>query len=88
MWNASFELTLWGCVISICCVGFESLDVVFELNDCAWNVGLYQLSDKCVYVYCVKYLLISSATVIVRTGDQFGRIPYLRCCLLCVVPSL
>ena len=22
MWNASFKLTLFGCVISICCVGF------------------------------------------------------------------
>ena len=32
-------------MISIC-VGFESLDVVCDkLNDCAWNVGLYQLSD-------------------------------------------
>ena len=29
------------CVLSICCVGFASLDVVYdELNDCAWNVGL------------------------------------------------
>ena len=27
------------CVISICCVGFASLNVVcYELNDCAWNV--------------------------------------------------
>ena len=34
--NASFKLTLFGCVISICCVGFASLDVVCdELNDCA-----------------------------------------------------
>ena len=41
MWNASFKLTLFGCVISICCVGFASLDVVCdELNDCAWNVCL------------------------------------------------
>ena len=40
-WNASFKLTLLGCVISICCVGFTSLDVVCdELNDCAWNVCL------------------------------------------------
>ena len=40
---------------SICCVGFASLDVFCEeLNDCAWNGGLWQLSDKCVYVYCVK----------------------------------
>ena len=34
-----FKLTLSGSVVSICCVGFASLDVVFdELNDCAWNV--------------------------------------------------
>ena len=37
----SFKLTLSGCVVSICCVGFASLDVVCdELNDCAWNVCL------------------------------------------------
>ena len=35
------KLTLFGCVISICCVGFASFDVVCdELNDCAWNVCL------------------------------------------------
>ena len=35
----------------ICCVGFASLDVVYdELHDCAWNGGLQQLSDKCVHV--------------------------------------
>ena len=55
MWNASFELTLRACVISICCVDFAFLDVVCdELNDCAWNLGLYHLSDKCVYVYYVE----------------------------------
>ena len=33
------KLTLTGCVVSICCVGFASLDVVcYEPNDCAWNV--------------------------------------------------
>ena len=42
-------------MISICCVGFASLDVVCdELNDCAWYLGLSQFSDKCVYVYCVE----------------------------------
>ena len=41
-------------MIYICCVSFAALDVVSgELNDCAWYLGLYQLSDKCVYVYCV-----------------------------------
>ena len=39
--NASFKLMLYVCVVSICCVGFASLDVVCdELHDCAWNVGL------------------------------------------------
>ena len=46
VWNASFKLTLSGCVVSICCVGFSSLDVVRdELHDCAWNVCMYQLSN-------------------------------------------
>ena len=41
--NASFKLTLYGCVVSVCCVGFASIDVVcYELNDCAWNIGLWQ----------------------------------------------
>ena len=30
LWNASFKLTLFGCVVSICFVGFASLDVVFD----------------------------------------------------------
>ena len=39
---------------SIFCIGFASIDVVCdELNDCTWYLGLYQLSDYCVYVYCV-----------------------------------
>ena len=46
LWNANFKLMLSGCVVSICCVGFTSLDVVCdELNDCAWKVCLWQLSD-------------------------------------------
>ena len=41
MCNASFQLTLSGCVVSICGVGFASLVVLCdELNDCAWNVCL------------------------------------------------
>ena len=41
LWNASFKLTLFGCVNFICCVCFASLDVVCdELNDSAWNVCL------------------------------------------------
>ena len=34
--NASFKLTLYGCVVSVSCVGFASLDVVYdERYDCA-----------------------------------------------------
>ena len=66
-----------GCVVSICCVGFTTLDVVCdELNDCPWNVCLYQLSNECMYVYCVKMLLISSATVIVRVGGAIWLNPF------------
>ena len=54
-----FKLTLFGCVISIGCVGFASLDVVCdELNDCAWNVCLWQLSDKLCMFIVSKALLI------------------------------
>ena len=42
-------------MIYIWCVGFASHDVVYdELNYCAWYICLYQISDKCVYVYCVE----------------------------------
>ena len=55
MRNSSFKLTLHGCVVTVCSVGFASFDVVCdELHDGAWNVGLYQLYAYCVYVYCVK----------------------------------
>ena len=41
-----FSIDFVWCVISICCVGLASIDVVCdELNDCVWNVCLYQLSD-------------------------------------------
>ena len=73
MWNASFKLTLFGCVISICCVGFASLDVVCnELNDCAWNVCLISV---CMFIVS-KALLISSATVIVRAGGAIWLNPF------------
>ena len=76
-------------MIYICCVGFASLDVVCDkLNDRAWNVGLYQLSDKCVYVYCVEsFAHIECYSDFWRRGDIWLN-PLLRCCLLCVVPSL
>ena len=30
LWYASFKLTLSGCVVSICCVGFASLYIVSD----------------------------------------------------------
>ena len=69
MWNASFKLTLSGCVVSICCVGFASLDVI------AMNLmivpGMFVcssfLNSVCMCIV-LKALLISSATVIVHAG--------------------
>ena len=73
MWNAGFKLTLFGCVISICCVGFVSVDVVCdELNDCAWNVYLISV---CMFIES-KALLISSASVIVRAGGAIWLNPF------------
>ena len=41
MLNSVGEKTPPGCVVSICCVGFASLDVFCDkLNDCVWNVYL------------------------------------------------
>ena len=72
-----FKLTLFGCVIYICCVGFASLDVVCdELNDCAWNVCRSSfLISVCMFIVS-KALLISSATVIVRTGGVIWLNPF------------
>ena len=77
MWNASFILTLSGCVVSICCVGFASLDVVCdELNDCAWKfVCSSLLISVCMFIVS-KVLLISSATVIVRAGGAIWLNPF------------
>ena len=59
MWNASFKLTLFGCVISICCVGFASLDVVCdEPNDCA---GMFVCSS---FLISVCRFIVSKATVL------------------------
>ena len=42
-----------------------------------------------VFMFMVsKALLISSTTFIVRAGGSIWSNPLLRCCLVCVVPSL
>ena len=89
MSNASFKLTLSGCVISICCVGFTSLDVVCnELNDCAWNVVC---SSFLISVYMFIVLKLCSYRVLQGLFAQrkpFGYTSLLRCYLVSVVQSL
>ena len=77
MWNASFKLTLFGCVISICCVGFASLDVVCD--DFMIVPGILVCSSFLIRVcICIvpNALLISSATVIVRAGEAIWLNPF------------
>ena len=65
MWNPSFKLTLSGCVVSICCVDFASLDVVCD-----------ELIISVCMLIVSKALLISSATVIVCTGGAIWLNPF------------
>ena len=69
MWNASFKLTLFGSVISIFCLGFASLDVVwmYLLIVPGMFVCSSFLISVCMFIVS-KALLILSATVIVRVG--------------------
>ena len=77
MWNASFKLTLFGCVISICCVGFASLGVVWdELNVVP---GMFVCSSFLISVFMFivsKALLMSSATGIFRAGGAIWLNPF------------
>ena len=79
MWNASFKLTLFGCVISICCVGFASLDVVCDPMNLMILSGMFVCSSflisVCMFIVS-KALLISSATVIVRAGGAIWLNPF------------
>ena len=66
MWNPISKFTLYGCVVSVCCVGFTSLGVVCD----ELNIGPEMLVCSS-FLICVgmlvlsKALLISDATVIV-----------------------
>ena len=79
MWNASFKFTLFGCVISICCVGFASLDVVCDVCDFMIVPGMFVCSSflisVCMFIVS-KALLISSATLIVRAGGAIWLNPF------------
>ena len=64
-------------MISICCVGFTSLDVVCdELNDCTWNLVCSSfLISVCMFIVW-KALLISRTTLIVRAGGAIWLNPF------------
>ena len=67
--NVSFILTLYGCVVSVCCVGFASLDVVCDELMIVRGILVCSsfLIIVCMFIES-NYMLISSATVIVRAG--------------------
>ena len=75
MWNATFKLTS-GCVVSICCVGFASLDVV--CMNLIIVPGKFVCSSFLINVcmFISKALLILSATVIVRAGGAIWLNPF------------
>ena len=70
MWNASFKLTLFGCVIYICCVGSASLDVVCdELNEVAsGSVDLTILDNSTLWLTVSNAAVRLTATHTVRCG--------------------
>ena len=76
MRNASFIWTLYGCVVSVCCIGFAPLGVVCdELHDFAGMLVVNSFLISVDMFIVSKALLISRATVIVR-----------NCRVLCFVP--
>ena len=73
MWNTSFELALGGCCVSKCCVCFSSFYVVSdEFSD---GVGYPSVCVRLSISVCMlsvsNALLMSNATVIVRSGGRF-----------------
>ena len=51
--NASFKLTLYGCVVSIGCVGFASLDAICNaFHDSTRNPSLHSsfLISVCIFI--------------------------------------
>ena len=71
MWNVSFKLTLSGCVVYICCVGFAlNLMIVPGIFVCSSF-----LISVCMFIVS-KAMLISSATVIVRAEGAIRLKPF------------
>ena len=73
------ELTLYRCVVYVCCVGFASFDVVYYdlMSVPGMLVCSSLLISVCMFIVS-KGLRISSATVIVMVGDghYVSQLPY------------
>ena len=72
-------------MISVCCVDFTFLDVFYdELKDCAWNLGLKQLSDECVCVYGIENFTHIECCSFIASWTGFVVSMMLYPCILCV----
>ena len=59
-------------MLSICCVGFASLDIVCdELHDCAWNVGVVVYPD-----FVVGPGFVSTSPAFVRSSASYPAGPH------------
>ena len=78
MRNACLKLALYGCVVSVCCVGFDVGILIcssFLISGCGCGWGLGVCVGVCMFIVS-KALLISSATVIVRAGGAIWLNPF------------
>ena len=73
-------------MISICCVGFASLDVAMNLMIVSGILVCSNFLKSVCILILSKALLISSATVIVRTRGTIWLNPF--AVVLCFVPVL
>ena len=72
MWNASFKLTLFGCVISICCVGFASLDVVCD--DVSFGSKVRPITFGCVAMGNAVLCILRSRLFVYSEGSGVNRV--------------
>ena len=85
MWNTSLKLTLFGCVIYICCVGFASLFVLCVACLTVFVNCLMKQFAMCVGV--VAILLLNVTDVFSVCGGALLDRPcmvFQRVCVLCM----
>ena len=63
-------MTVYGCVISVCSIGYTSLDVVYdEMYDCVWIfVRSSFVISMCICVECLKLAHIACYSVCSHMG--------------------